>query len=84
MLRDCAPSCPVLPWWQAQWWPPLWDLPHGLRVAFLLNARYVSTYLIRIYVSKLTAVLAKAIQPVLGKCFGDLKPSFACFQFNKT
>jgi hypothetical protein len=38
----------------------------------LLNARYVSTYLIRIYVSKLMAVLAKAIQPVLGNCFGDL------------
>jgi hypothetical protein len=30
------------------------------------------------------AVLAKAIQPVLGKCFGDLKPSFARFQFDET
>ncbi len=50
----------------------------------VLNARYVSTYLIRIYVSKLMAILAKAIQPVLGKCFGDLKPSFARFQFYKT
>jgi hypothetical protein len=48
----------------------------------VLNARYVSTYLIRIYISRL--FLAKAIQPVLGKCFGDLKPRFARFQFDKT
>jgi hypothetical protein len=48
-------------------------------IVMMLNTRYISTYLICIYVSKLTAVFSEAIQPVLGNCFGDLNQALHVF-----